>query len=69
MEGFIVDLGYMDGAEAQVRSKDEEEDERAYVGRLATGEIWVLDVLPRGRVLIRIFSDSRSKHKSSSKGF
>ena len=68
MEGFIVDLGHLDGAEAQVGSKDEEEDECTYVERLEVGSIWVLDELPRGKVLIRIFSDSPSKRKVHQKG-
>ena len=69
MEGFIVDLGYLDGAEAQVRSKDEEEDERACVGRLATGEIWGIGCITERKGSDTHFLGQSQQTQSSSKGF
>lgn len=68
MEGFIVDLGYLDGAEAQVRSKDEEEDECACVGWLETGGNLGIGCITERKGSDTHFLGQSQQTQSSSKG-
>ena len=63
MESFVVDLGHLHGAQAQVGSNDKEEEESACVGRLEVGSISVVDELPRKSDLMRIVLDRLNKHR------